>query len=58
MKIPILGVENVVAVPSVVGNTEPHLFEIWDAEYVGNISLIDPTFNGIKLSLLVSGRGA
>ena len=32
-------------VTAVVGDSEPHLFNFWDAEYVRNPSHFEPTFN-------------
>ena len=42
-------------VPAVVGDAEPHFFKFWDAEYVSNPLLFDPTFNRTKSYLFDSG---
>ena len=47
--------KNVVSAPTVVGDTEPHIFKFWDSEDVRNPLLVDPTLNGTKLYLLVGG---
>ena len=53
----VLGVENAVSVLSVEGDTEPHIFNFWDADDVRNPFLVDPTRNETKYSLIVGGSG-
>ena len=55
MDLPILGGDNVYPVTAVVCDMETHLFKIWDDKYVSNTLLFNPTFNGTKLYLIVSG---
>ena len=57
LNLPILGVENLVSVLDLLGDTEPHLFKFWYAEDVRNPFLVDPTINGIEAFPLVSGCG-
>ena len=46
------------SVPTVVCDTEPHIFKFLDAEDVRNPFLVDPTLNGTKItSLIVGGTG-
>ena len=42
-------------VPDVVGDTEPHIFNFWNSEYVINPLLFEPTFNRTKSYLFASG---
>ena len=57
MEPPILGVDNILPVPAVVGGLKTHIFKFWYFEYVRINFLVEPTFNGKKLSLLVGGCG-
>ena len=57
LKPPILGVENVLSVPTVVGDTEPPILKFWGAKYVSNTIFVEPTTNGTKTPLLVDGSG-
>ena len=57
VKIPILGLENVVSVMDFIGDAEAHIFKFWDDEGVRNPFLVDSTLKGTKISLLVGGIG-
>ena len=48
---------NVVSIPDVVVDAEPHLFEIWGAKDVGDYLLVDPASDGTKSDLLDSRQG-
>ena len=41
--------------PDVISDPEPHFFKFWDAKYVRNPLLFDPTFNRTKSYLFDSG---
>ena len=55
MDLPILGVDNLMPVPDVLGDPKPHFFKFWDTEYVSNPLLFDPTFNRTKSYLFYGG---
>ena len=48
MYLPILGVNNEVDLTAKVGDVEPHIFELLDAEDVSNHLLVQPSINGTK----------
>ena len=41
-----LGVNDVVSIPSVLGDLETHIFDIWDAKDVSNSLLDEPALDG------------
>ena len=57
LDLPVLGVDNVVPFHDVISDAEPHFFKFWDAKYVRNPFLVEPTPNRTETSLLVSGSG-
>ena len=57
MDLPILGVNNVVVLPDLVDDVEPHPFKLCYYGDVKNPLLVKTTLNGTKQSLLVSGSG-
>ena len=55
--LPILGVDNVVSVPAIVVDAEPHLFKFLDDKDVRNTFLVEPKLNRTKIYLLAGGSG-
>ena len=49
--------DTIVSIPTVVGDSEPHIFKFWGAEDIINPLLFYPTLNGTKMSLLVGRSG-
>ena len=55
LDLPILGLDNVISFPAVIGDWEPHIFKFWGAEDVSNTFLVETTRNETEGLLLVSG---